>query len=106
MTSRRGSRRGPAATPGCCASDSVKGDGADVAQLELVGSEYDPNAEVEKPEGGAEKTSSKRTLGQRLKATADRIRAKKDETEKPPKAPKPSRGAARKVTTPRKAGGS
>ena len=83
-----------------------RGDGADVAQVELVGSEYDPNAEVEKPEGGAEKTASKRTLGQRLKATADRIRAKKDDTEKAPKAPKPSRGAARKVTTPRKAGGS
>jgi large subunit ribosomal protein L17 len=82
-----------------------RGDGADIAQVELVGSEYDPNAEVEKAEGGADKTSPKRTLGQRLKATADRIRAKKDDTEKP-KAPKPSRGTARKVTTPRKAGGS
>ena len=78
-----------------------RGDGADVAQIELVGSEYDPNAETGKTDSTAEKP--KKTVGQRLKATAERLRGKKDDAEK---APKPSRGAARKVTTPRKAGGS
>ncbi len=81
-----------------------RGDAADVAQVELVGSEYDPNAEVEKKGGGSEKPSGpKKGVGARLKAAAERVRGKKDEGEK---APKPSRGAARKVTTPRKAGGS
>jgi large subunit ribosomal protein L17 len=80
-----------------------RGDGADVAQVELVGSEFDPNAEVEKTDSTAEKP--KKSLGQRLKGAADRVRGKKDDAEKV-KAPKPSRGAARKVTTPRKAGGS
>jgi large subunit ribosomal protein L17 len=81
-----------------------RGDGADVAQVELVGSEYDPNAETEKTESTGAKP--KKSVGQRLRATADRLRGKKDDGEKAPKAAKPSRGAARKVTTPRKAGGS
>jgi large subunit ribosomal protein L17 len=82
-----------------------RGDAADVAQVELVGSEFDPNAEGAKTEGATEKTPQK-TVRQRLKAAADRVRGKKDDGEKAPKAAKPSRGAARKVTTPRKAGGS
>lgn len=81
-----------------------RGDAADVAQVELVGSEYDPNADTTKRDGAAEKP--KKGVGQRLRAAADRVRGKKDEGEKGSKAPKPSRGAARKVTTPRKAGGS
>ncbi len=80
-----------------------RGDGADVAQVELVGSEFDPNAEVEKSDGAAEKP--KKSVGQRLKAAADRVRGKKGDVEKTP-TPRPSRGAQRKVTTPRKAGGS
>jgi large subunit ribosomal protein L17 len=80
-----------------------RGDGADVAQVELVGSEFDPNAEVEKADGAAEKP--KKSVGQRLKAAAERVRGKKGDGEKTP-TPRPSRGAQRKVTTPRKAGGS
>jgi len=83
-----------------------RGDAADVAQVELVGSEFDPNAETEKKDGAAAKSASKKGVGARLKAAADRVRGKKDDGDKAPKAPKPSRGAARKVTTPRKAGGS
>jgi len=80
-----------------------RGDGADVAQVELVGSEFDPNAEVEKADGAAVKP--KKSVGQRLKAAADRVRGKKgDGGEKTP-TPRPPRGN-RKVTTPRKAGGS
>jgi large subunit ribosomal protein L17 len=80
-----------------------RGDGADVAQVELVGSEFDPNAEVEKADGAAAKP--KKSVGQRLKAAAERVRGKKGDAEKTP-TPRPSRGAQRKVTTPRKAGGS
>jgi hypothetical protein len=71
--------------------------------VELVGSEFDPNAEVEKADGAAEKP--KKSVGQRLKAAAERVRGKKgDGGEKTP-TPRPPRGN-RKVTTPRKAGGS
>jgi large subunit ribosomal protein L17 len=79
-----------------------RGDAADVAQIELLGSEFDPNAEVQKAEGAAEKP--KKSVGQRLKAAADRVRGKKGDVEKTP-TPRPPRGN-RKVTTPRKAGGS
>ena len=80
-----------------------RGDGADVAQVELVGSEFDPNADVEKADGASAKP--KKSVGQRLKAAADRVRGKKgDGGEKTP-TPRPPRGN-RKVTTPRKAGGS
>jgi len=81
-----------------------RGDGGDVAQVELVGSEYDPNADTAKTDGASEKPA-KKTVGQRLKAAAERVRGKKGDVEKTP-TPRPSRGAQRKVTTPRKAGGS
>jgi large subunit ribosomal protein L17 len=80
------------------------GDAADVAQVELVGSEFDPNAEVAKTTEGAP-NKPKKSLGERLKGAAERVRGKKGDVEKTP-TPKPQRGAARKVTTPRKAGGS
>ena len=51
-----------------------RGDSADVAQIELVGSEYDPNAATEK-ESGAE--PQKKGMGGRLRAAAERLRGKK-----------------------------
>jgi large subunit ribosomal protein L17 len=80
-----------------------RGDGADVAQVELVGSEFDPNAEVEKADGAAAKP--KKSVGQRLKAAAERVRGKKSDGGEKTPTPRPPRGN-RKVTTPRKAGGS
>jgi large subunit ribosomal protein L17 len=80
-----------------------RGDGADVAQVELVGSEFDPNAEVEKAGGAAAKP--KKSVGQRLKAAAERVRGKKSDGGEKTPTPRPPRGN-RKVTTPRKAGGS
>ena len=53
-----------------------RGDSAEVAQIELVGSEYNPNADVDKTDGAAEKPA-KKSVGQRLKAAADRVRGKK-----------------------------
>jgi large subunit ribosomal protein L17 len=97
-----------------------RGDSAEVAQIELVGSEFDPNAETEKTETAKPKTKG---VGGRLRAAAERLRGKKAEgaeegaADAPEKKAKPARakGAARgkadtrgkgaKTTTPRKAGG-
>lgn len=57
-----------------------RGDAAEVAQVELVGSEYDPKAEeAQKPEGEKPKTKG---VGGRLRAAADRLRgSRKDKAE-------------------------
>jgi large subunit ribosomal protein L17 len=84
-----------------------KGDSAEVAQVELVGSEYNPNAKTE-PEETKEKPKG---VGGRLRAAAERLRGggKKEEGDaggSKNKATKPAKGTARRATTPRKAGGS
>jgi large subunit ribosomal protein L17 len=99
-----------------------RGDSAEVAQIELVGSEYDPNADKEVPQ---EAQAKPKGVGGRLRAAAERLRGKKAEpaegeaaeegAPKKTKAPrdnraKPSRadtrGKGAKTSTPRKAGGS
>lgn len=84
-----------------------RGDSAEVAQIELVGSEYNPRTAEEKAaEKEAPKPKSK-GVGDRLKAAAQRMRGgKKDEGGSKAQAGGQTRGAARKATTPRKAGGS
>ena len=85
-----------------------KGDSAEVAQVELVGSEYDPKAKAETPAGEEAKPKPK-GVGGRLRAAAERLRGKKDDNEPGgggKKATKPAKGTARRSTTPRKAGGS
>ena len=96
-----------------------RGDSAEVAQIELVGSEFNPNEEAEKADA-AQKAAPK-GVGGRLRAAAERLRGKKDEGEEgaaPEKAAKPARpkrektgqadtrGKGAKTSTPRKAGGS
>jgi large subunit ribosomal protein L17 len=83
-----------------------RGDSAEVAQVELVGSEYDPRAKDKVQAEAAEPGAKKKGVGGRLRAAAERLRGKKEETEAPQKASKPAKGVARKSTTPRKAGGS
>ncbi len=84
-----------------------RGDSAEVAQIELVGSEFNPKAEQEKTaEKEAAKAARGKGVGDRLKAAAQRIRGKKDEGGSKAQAGGQTRGAARKSTTPRKAGGS
>jgi large subunit ribosomal protein L17 len=84
-----------------------RGDSAEVAQVELVGSEFNPRAKAEaeaKSEGEKPKAKGMR---ERLRAAAERVRGKKGEegaSAKP--STKPSKGVTRKSTTPRKAGGS
>jgi large subunit ribosomal protein L17 len=84
-----------------------RGDAAEVAQMELVGSEYDPKAAHEAE--GEHKEGPKKTkgVGDRLKQAAQRIRGgKKDEGGQKAQAKGQTRGRAQKSTTPRKAGGS
>jgi large subunit ribosomal protein L17 len=83
-----------------------RGDAADVAEVELVGSEYDP-AKAEAAEKaaaeGAEKP--KKTVGGRIRAALGGDRKKADE-KAAGKVEKRAKGAPRKSTAPRKAGGS
>ena len=99
-----------------------RGDSAEVAQIELVGSEYNPNAEAEKAAAAAK--AKPKGVGGRLRAAAERLRGRKAEegTEEgaaaPEKKAKPARpkrektgrtdtrGKGAKTSTPRKAGGS
>ena len=84
-----------------------RGDAAEVAQVELVGFEYDPKAaEAEKAE--QEKDAPKKTkgVGDRLKQAAQRIRGGKADGGSKAQAGGQTRGKAQKSTTPRKAGGS
>ena len=96
-----------------------RGDDAEVAQIELVGSEYNPNADVEK----TEKKAKPKGVGGRLRAAAERLRGKKadapegEASEADTKKAKPAReksrtgktdtrGKGRTTSAPRKAGGS
>jgi len=83
-----------------------RGDSAEVAQVELVGSEYNPRSEEEK---NAEKDAGKqktRSVGDRLRSAARGLRAKGDQGGSKGQAGGQTKGASRKSTTPRKAGGS
>jgi large subunit ribosomal protein L17 len=95
-----------------------RGDSAEVAQIELVGSEYDPNAEAEKRD--TEQKPRAKGVGGRLRAAAERLRGKKEEggEETPEKSARPerpkrektgrtdTRGKGKTTSAPRKAGGS
>jgi large subunit ribosomal protein L17 len=100
-----------------------RGDSAEVAQIELVGSEYNPNAETEKVD--AAKKAKPQGVGGRLRAAAERLRGKKaegaeeatDETTENKAKPKrqlksdtsgraTTKGKASQTRAPRKAGGS
>jgi large subunit ribosomal protein L17 len=82
-----------------------RGDSAEIAQIELVGSEYNPSAETEK--AGSEAARPKKGVGDRLRAAAQRIRGKKDDAAREAdRAAQQRPGATRKTTTPRKVGGS
>ena len=87
-----------------------RGDSAEIAQVELIGSEFNPRAQAETAAASAEAAPKPKGVGGRLRAAAERLRGgKKDDGGESPqktKAPRPQRGVSRKTTTPRKAGGS
>jgi hypothetical protein len=73
--------------------------------LVVVASDYDPAPPAAAAEGATEAPKKTKGLGDRLKQTAQRIRAPKAEGGSKAQSGGQTR-AARKVTTPRKAGGS
>jgi large subunit ribosomal protein L17 len=87
-----------------------RGDSAEVAQVELIGSEYSPkSAEEHKAEKEAAASSKTRSVGDRLRSAARGLRgsAKGDQGGgSKGQAGGQTRGKAQKSTTPRKAGGS
>jgi len=74
-----------------------KGDSAEVAQVELVGSEYNPRAEAEKEAKTEEAAPKQKGVGGRLRAAAERLRGKKDDDAAPEgeKAKAPKRAASK-----------
>jgi ribosomal protein L17 len=82
-----------------------RGDSAEVAHVELVGSEYDPAA-AEAAESEKEAPKKTKGVGERLKQAAQRMRTPKGEGGHKAQAGGQTRGKAQKSTTPRKAGGS
>jgi large subunit ribosomal protein L17 len=82
-----------------------KGDAAEVAQVELVGSEYNPRAGAEKAAKEGEAAPQK-GMGGRLRAAAQRLRGKKQDAEAgggaEPKAAKRSAGKAKSGSKARK----
>jgi len=82
-----------------------RGDSAEVAQVELVGSEYNPAAKTEKTEGEDAPKKAK-GVGDRLKQAAQRIRGGKGEGGSKARAGGQTKGGPRQSSTPRKAGGS
>ena len=86
-----------------------RGDSAEIAEVELLGSEYDPNAEAAEKKEAAAEAPKKKTLGGRVREALGGGRGKKadqDAMKTKGKASRPAKGAGKKVTTPRKAGGS
>jgi large subunit ribosomal protein L17 len=84
-----------------------RGDSAEMAQIELVGSEYAPKPAVDESTG--EETGAPRKtagMGERLKQAARRVRGGDRDGAPKVQAGGQTRGATRKPTTPRKAGGS
>lgn len=90
-----------------------RGDAAEIAQIELLGSEFDPKkAEAEKKAAeeaaaAGEQPKSQKSVGERLKAAAKSIGGgSKNKGDGGPKtkASKPARGK-KQTSTPRKAGG-
>ena len=78
-----------------------RGDAADLASVELVGSEYNPSADAEKAGEAADKPK-KKTMGDRLRGALGG--RKKDDSGA--KGRVDAKGAGKKISTPRKAGGS
>jgi large subunit ribosomal protein L17 len=81
-----------------------RGDSAEVAHVELVGSEYDPAAETAAEEGAKDAPKKTKGVGDRLKQAAQRVRAPKAEGGSKAQLGGQTKGG-KKVTTPRKAGG-
>jgi large subunit ribosomal protein L17 len=76
-----------------------RGDSAEVAQVELIGSEFNPRAKAEADAAAQESKPKGKGVGGRLRAAAERLRGKKDaEAETETK----GKSGARKKAAPKK----
>jgi large subunit ribosomal protein L17 len=84
-----------------------RGDAAEVAQIELIGSEYDPASAARADKGGeaGPDQPKKKTMGGRIREALTGGRKKADQ-DQGGRVDKRSKGVPKKSTTPRKAGGS
>ena len=84
-----------------------RGDSAEVAQVELLGSEFDPAKVVksDKDGGAGPETPKKRSMGERLRGALGGGR-KADQDAGGGRVEKRAKGGPKKSTAPRKAGGS
>ena len=74
-----------------------KGDAAEVAQVELVGSEFNPSAKAEAEAAKPEAAPKPKGVGSRLRAAASRLRGKRGEGAAEGSATKPKTHAAGKA---------
>jgi len=81
-----------------------KGDAAEVAQVELVGSEFNPRAKAETPAAGEERKPKATGVGGRLRAAAERLRGKKEPEGRPEDDKAAKRGKGSPKQRPRKQG--
>ena len=81
-----------------------RGDSAEVAEVELIGSEWRPARDGEPSQGEPAEAPAKKTVGGRLRAALGGRKAADSGGGK--RADTAAKGSGRKVTTPRKAGGS
>jgi large subunit ribosomal protein L17 len=82
-----------------------RGDSAEVAEVELVGSEFNPRAAEEAAKAEAGDKPKKKTMGGRIREALGGRKKPVDQEPASGKVEKKAKGAA-KSTTPRKAGGS
>jgi len=80
-----------------------RGDAADLASVELIGSEYNPTAASDKGGDGSPDKPKKKTMGDRLRGALGGGRKKADDGAK---GRVETKGSGKKISTPRKAGGS
>jgi len=83
-----------------------RGDSAEVAEVELLGSEWRPSGDAEGAKDAASEAPKKKTVGGRIREALGG-RKKDDQTSGGgQRADTAAKGSGKKVTTPRKAGGS
>jgi large subunit ribosomal protein L17 len=86
-----------------------KGDAAEIAQVELIGSEFNPRAKAEAEAAATETAAPKKSkgVGGRFRAAAERLRGKKDASPADEEKPAPranTRGAGGAKPRPKKQG--
>jgi large subunit ribosomal protein L17 len=74
-----------------------RGDSAEVAQVELLGSEFNPRAKAETEAKSGETEPKTKGVGGRLRAAAKRLRRKKEEAPAAEEKEKPAKRAAAKA---------